>query len=70
MAAFGLWLAGLWFGREDHPLQYIRYLSPMNYCTKLLAPEALQFGASALAYTVFALLFLGGAYAALRTRDL
>lgn len=70
MAAFGLWLAGLWFGREDHPLQYIRYLSPMNYCTKLLDPEALQFGASALAYTVFALVFLGGAYAALRTRDL
>jgi ABC-type transport system involved in multi-copper enzyme maturation permease subunit len=71
MAAFGLWLAGLWLGRDEgHPLQYMRYLSPMNYCTKLLDPEALQFGASALAYVVFALLFLGGAYAALRTRDL
>lgn len=71
MAAFGLWWAGLWFGRgEGHPLEYIRYLSPMNYCTKLLDPEALQFGASALAYVVFALLFLGGAYTALRTRDL
>ncbi|QRK07280.1 ABC transporter permease [Archangium violaceum] len=71
LLAFCIWLAGLWFGRgEGHPLENIRYLSPMNYCTKLLDPEPLQFGGSALAYVVFALLFLGGAYTALRTRDL
>lgn len=71
MASFTSWLLGLWYSRgEGHPLQYMRFVSPMNYCMTLLDAEPARFGLSALAYLVFTLLFLGGAYTALRTRDL
>jgi ABC-2 type transport system permease protein len=52
------------------PWGYIRYLSPSHYSADLLHPQLSVFGISGLAYAGFATLFLGGAYAILRARDL
>jgi ABC-2 type transport system permease protein len=54
----------------SRPLGSIRYLSPSYYSADLLHPRLSEFGVSGLAYAGFALLFLGGAYAVLRARDL
>ena len=49
---------------------FIRFLSPSYYSGDLLHPQLSQFGVSGVAYAGFAMLFLGGAYAVLRARDL
>ncbi|MGA9525799.1 MAG: ABC transporter permease subunit [Myxococcaceae bacterium] len=51
------------------PLAYIRFLSPSYYSTNLLHPDLGQFAVSAVAYAGFAAVFLFGAYAVLRARD-
>ena len=51
-------------------LEYLRFLTPSYYSTDLLSTVLSEFGRSALAYASFTLLFLGGAYAVLRARDL
>lgn len=62
-------LAG-WYYKGKSFLENIRYLSPSYYSANLLSPVLSEFGQSGLAYAVFTLLFLGGAYAVLRARDL
>ena len=67
MTSLLLWMTAL--AREDSPLRYLRYLSPLRYSTRLLSPEPSQVGLSVAAYVVFTLVFLGGALQGLRTRD-
>ncbi len=55
---------------KDGVLGFIRFLSPSYYSGDLLHPQLSQFGVSGAAYAGFAMLFLGGAYAVLRARDL
>jgi ABC-type transport system involved in multi-copper enzyme maturation permease subunit len=56
---------------EGHsPVEYLRYLTPSFYSANLLHPDVARFGVSGLAYAAFAVLFLGGAHAVLRARDL
>lgn len=62
-------LAG-WYYEGKSFLEHIRYLSPSYYSADLLSPVLSQAGLSGLAYAGFTLLFLGGAYAVLRARDL
>ncbi|MBN1204536.1 MAG: ABC transporter permease [Myxococcaceae bacterium] len=57
-------------GYKDSVLGFIRFLSPSYYSGDLLHPQISQFGVSGAAYAGFAMLFLGGAYAVLRARDL
>lgn len=59
-----------WYYKDKSFLENIRYLSPSYYSANLLSPVLSEFGQSGLAYAVFTLLFLGGAYAVLRARDL
>lgn len=69
---FVFWLmdsVGSYFAGRN-PLEYLRFLSPSHYSGNLLHPSITQFGVSGLAYVGFAMLFLGGAYAVLRARDL
>jgi ABC-type transport system involved in multi-copper enzyme maturation permease subunit len=54
----------------EHFVEYLRFLTPSYYSANLLHPAVSQFGLSGLAYAVFAAIFLGGAYAVLRARDL
>ncbi len=54
----------------QNPLEYVRFLTPSYYSANLLHPDVAKFGISGLAYVAFAALFLGGAYAVLRARDL
>ncbi|WP_434389484.1 ABC transporter permease [Melittangium boletus] len=63
-----LWMTAL--ADEGNPVRNARYLSPLRYSLGLLSPETAQVALSAAAYAVFSVLFLGGALAALRTRDL
>ncbi len=51
------------------PIAYIRYLTPSFYSTNLLHPDVAQFAGSALAFAGFAAVFLLGAWAVLRARD-
>lgn len=70
---FTFWLmdvVGAAAAASNKPLGFIRYLSPSFYSGDLLNPRLSEFGVSGLAYAGFALLFLGGAYAVLRARDL
>ena len=62
-------LAG-WYYKDKSVLENVRYLSPSYYSSNLLSPVLSEFGQSGLAYAGFTLLFLGGAYAVLRARDL
>lgn len=55
---------------DQGPIEYLRFLSPSFYSTNLLHPDVAKFGVSGLAYAAFALIFLGGAHAVLRARDL
>ncbi len=69
---FVFWLMdtiGRWAG-ETGALRFLKYLSPSYYSGNLLHPRLAEFGASGAAYAGFATLFLLGAYAILRTRDL
>jgi ABC-2 type transport system permease protein len=59
-----------WYYKGKSFIEYIRYLSPSYYSADLLSPVLGEFGLSGLAYASFTLIFLGGAYAVLRTRDL
>jgi len=63
-----LWMTAL--AEQTNPLRNARYLSPLRYSLGLLSPETAQVATSAAAYVVFSVIFLGGALAALRTRDL
>ncbi|WP_420821882.1 ABC transporter permease [Pyxidicoccus caerfyrddinensis] len=51
-------------------LRFLRYLSPSYYAGNLLHPKLAEFAASGAAYAGFAMVFLLGAYAVLRARDL
>ncbi len=62
------WMTALY--DEGHPLRAIRYLSPLRYSTRLLYPQPMDVAGSVVAYAVFTLLFLGGAFFVLRRRDL
>jgi len=62
-------LAG-WYYQGKSFLEYLRFLTPSYYSTDLFSPVLRDFGRSALVYASFTLLFLGGAYANLRSRDL
>lgn len=64
------WLMDLGGRFADSAIRYIRYVTPSYYSSDLLSSELSAFGTSGLAYTAFTLVFLGGAYAALRARDL
>ncbi len=55
---------------DDGNLRFLRYLSPSYYADNLLHPKLAEFGASGAAYAGFATVFLLGAYAVLRARDL
>jgi len=55
---------------EDGVLRFLRYLSPSYYAGNLLHPRLAEFAASGAAYAGFATIFLLGAYAVLRARDL
>lgn len=69
---FVFWLMdtiGRWAG-EESALRFLRYLSPSYYAGNLLHPRLAEFGASGAAYAGFATIFLLGAYAVLRARDL
>ncbi len=55
---------------EDGVLRWLRYLSPSYYAGNLLHPRLAEFAASGAAYAGFATIFLLGAYAVLRARDL
>ncbi|WP_225937106.1 ABC transporter permease [Myxococcus sp. RHSTA-1-4] len=55
---------------DDGKLRFLRYLSPSYYAGDLLHPKLAEFGASGAAYAGFATVFLLGAYAVLRARDL
>ncbi|MCY1014441.1 ABC transporter permease [Pyxidicoccus sp. MSG2] len=55
---------------EASVVRYVRYLSPSYYSVNLLHPRLAEFAASGAAYAGFAMLFLLGAYAVLRARDL
>jgi len=55
---------------EDGVLRFLRYLSPSYYAGNLLHPRLAEFAASGAAYAAFATIFLLGAYAVLRARDL
>ncbi|QSQ27027.1 ABC transporter permease subunit [Pyxidicoccus parkwayensis] len=55
---------------ETGALRFLKYLSPSHYAGDLLHPKLAEFGASGAAYAGFATLFLLGAYAVLRARDL
>lgn len=55
---------------ETGSLRFLRYLSPSYYSGDLLHPKLAEFGASGAAYAGFATVFLLGAYAVLRARDL
>ncbi len=55
---------------ETGTLRFLRYLSPSYYSGNLLHPKLAEFGASGAAYAGFATVFLLGAYAVLRARDL
>ncbi|WP_224362205.1 ABC transporter permease [Hyalangium versicolor] len=59
-----------WYSENKSFLVYIRYLAPSYYSGNLLSPVPSEFGLSALAYACFTAVFLGGAYAVLRARDL
>lgn len=68
---FSFWLMDV-IGRayEGQVLGFARFLTPSYYSSNLLHPRLSEFGISGLAYAGFALLFLGGAHAVLRARDL
>jgi ABC-2 type transport system permease protein len=51
-------------------VRFLRYLSPSYYAGNLLHPRLAEFAASGAAYAGFATIFLLGAYAVLRARDL
>jgi ABC-type transport system involved in multi-copper enzyme maturation permease subunit len=55
---------------DQSAVEYLRFLSPSYYSANLLHPDVAKFGVSGAAYVVFAMIFLGGAYAVLRARDL
>ncbi|MDY7230768.1 ABC transporter permease [Hyalangium rubrum] len=67
---FIFWLMDFAGGFATSAVRYIRYLSPSFYSSNLLSSDPSEFGVSGLAYAVFTLVFLGGAYAILRARDL
>ena len=66
--SFILWMTGL--ADKENLVRGVRYLSPLRYSLGLLSTEPAQLAVSAAAYLFFTGLFLGGALAALRTRDL
>ena len=57
-------------GTPVNPLSYLRFLTPSHYANGLLHPHAGPFLMSVAAYVAFAALFVGSAWAVLRTRDL
>ncbi|WP_044191730.1 ABC transporter permease [Hyalangium minutum] len=62
-------LAGRYYeGRSI--LGYLRFLTPSYYSTGLFSQDLADMGRSGLIYLSFTLLFLGGAYGVLRSRDL
>ena len=69
---FGFWVVNLVgsLATDGSPVSYVRYLTPSYYANNLLHPRFAEFAVSGMAYFTFALLFLGGAFFALRTRDL
>lgn len=66
---FSFWLMDV-VGRAESGLGAIRYASPSHYATMLLDPRVAQFAIGVGAYAGFAAVFLGAAYAVIRTRDL
>ncbi|MET0404192.1 MAG: ABC transporter permease subunit [Cystobacter sp.] len=66
--SLALWMTGL--AEEEHPIRFLRFLSPLKYSLELLDPALSQAVPNMAAYAVFTLLFTGTALTALRTRDL
>jgi ABC-type transport system involved in multi-copper enzyme maturation permease subunit len=62
-------LAGRYYEGKSF-LGFLRFLTPSYYSTGLFSREPREFVQSSLIYLSFTLLFLGGAYGVLRSRDL
>jgi ABC-2 type transport system permease protein len=69
LALFSFWLLDA-LGRAPSSWTWIRFASPSHYATDLLHSALGPFAISVAAYAAFALAFLGGAYAVIRSRDL